>query len=579
MAAAAEAHVHAEVHRESFWTRYVFSQDHKVIGLQYLLTSLFMALVGGALAMLFRTQLAWPQSGVLAADQYLAAVSMHGTIMIFFVLTPALLGGFANFLIPLKIGARDMAFPFVNMLSYWVFALSIVPLLASFFVPGGPLNAGWTSYPPLSALPQAAPGSGPGQTLWLVSIAIFCVSSLLGSLNYITTILVLRTRGMSLMRMPLTVWGIFVAAVLALLSFPVLMAAGILLLFDRLAGTSFFVPAGLVVGGQVVQHTGGNPLLWQHLFWFFGHPEVYIVILPPMGIVSDVIANFARKPVFGYPAMVASMLAIGVLSFLVWGHHMFVSGMHPLLGTGFALTTLLIGVPSAVKTFNWLVTLWRGRLYYSTAMLFAIGFVSLFVAGGLTGIHLGNAPVDIPLHDTYYVVGHFHLVMGTAAVFGIFAGIYFWFPKMFGRLMDERLGRIHFWLTLLGVYGTFFPMYYLGMAGMHRRIYDYRAFPYLAHLQPLQVFITLSAFLIFLGGLVMAYNMLRSIAAGPRADRNPWRGTTLEWSTDSPPPHHNWHGEIPEVYRGPYEYSVPGAPQDYLPQWEPAPAGARTAGH
>jgi cytochrome c oxidase subunit 1 len=577
--AAAAAQVHAEAHRESFWTRYVFSQDHKVIGLQYLFTSLFMALVGGALAMVFRTQLAWPQSGVLKADQYLAAVSMHGTIMVFFVLTPALLGGFANFLVPLKIGARDMAFPFVNMLSYWVFALSLVPLLASFFVPGGPLNAGWTAYPPLSALPQAAPGSGLGQTLWLVSIAIFCVSSLLGSLNYITTILVMRTRGMSLMRMPLTVWGIFVAAVLALLTFPVLMAAGILLLFDRLAGTSFFVPAGLVVGGQVIQHTGGNPLLWQHLFWFFGHPEVYIVILPPMGIVSDVIANFARKPVFGYPAMVASMLAIGILSFLVWGHHMFVSGMHPLLGTGFAVTTLLIAVPSAVKTFNWLATLWRGRLYYSTAMLFALGFVSLFVAGGLTGIHLGNAPVDIPLHDTYYVVGHFHLVMGTAAVFGIFAGIYFWFPKMFGRLLDERLGRLHFWLTLVGVYGTFFPMYYLGMAGMHRRIYDYRAFPYLAHLQPVQVFITLSAFLIFLGGLVLAYNLLRSLTAGRPAGPNPWRGTTLEWSTESPPPHHNWHGDVPEVYRGPYEYSVPGAPQDYLPQWEPQPAGVRAGGH
>lgn len=579
MAAGAEVHVHVEARPESFWTRYVFSQDHKVIGLQYLLTSLFMALVGGALAMLFRVQLAWPQSGVLKADQYLAAISMHGTIMIFFVLTPALLGGFANFLVPLKIGARDMAFPFVNMLSYWVFALSIVPLLASFFVPGGPLNAGWTAYPPLSALPQAAPGSGMGQTLWLVSIAIFCVSSLLGSLNYITTILVMRTRGMSLMRMPLTVWGIFVAAVLALLTFPVLMAAGILLLFDRLAGTSFFVPGGLVVGGQVIPHTGGNPLLWQHLFWFFGHPEVYIVILPPMGIVSDVIANFARKPVFGYPAMVASMLAIGLLSFLVWGHHMFVSGMHPLLGTGFAVTTLLIAVPSAVKTFNWLATLWRGKLYFSTAMLFALGFVSLFVAGGLTGIHLGNAPVDIPLHDTYYVVAHFHLVMGTAAVFGIFAGIYFWFPKMFGRLLDERLGRVHFWLSLFGVYGAFFPMYYLGLAGMHRRIYDYRAFPYLAGVQPLQVLITLSAFLIFLGGLVLAYNMLRSLAAGRPADRNPWQGTTLEWSTESPPPHHNWRGEVPEVYRGPYEYSVPGAPQDYLPQWEPEPVGVRAGGH
>jgi len=573
MAAAPELHVH-EAHRESFWARYVFSQDHKVIGIQYLLTSFVMLLIGGALAMAMRVNLAWPQSGVLQADQYLAVVSMHGTLMVFFVLTPALLGGFANFLVPLKIGARDMAFPFINMLSYWVFLLSALVLLASFFVPGGPLNAGWTAYPPLSALPQAAPGSGLGQSLWLVSIAIFCVSSLLGSLNYITTILVMRTPGMTLGRMPLTVWGIFLAAILALLTFPVLMAAGILLLFDRHAGTSFFVPAGLVVGGEVIRHTGGNPLLWQHLFWFFGHPEVYIVILPPMGIVSDVIANFARKPIFGYPAMVGSMVAITVLSFLVWGHHMFVSGMHPLLGTGFAITTLLIGTPSAVKTFNWLVTLWRGKLYFSTAMLFALGFISTFVAGGLTGIFLGNAAVDIPLHDTFFVVGHFHLVMGVAALFGIFAGTYFWFPKMFGRMMDERLGRVHFWLSILGVYGTFFPMYYLGLAGMHRRIFNYQAFPYLAQLQPVQVFITLSAFLVFLGGLVFAYNLFTSLANGSRADRNPWRGTTLEWFAESPPPHGNWPGEAPRVYRGPYEYSVPGAQEDYLPQWlSPVEAG------
>ncbi|MDR7416073.1 MAG: cbb3-type cytochrome c oxidase subunit I [Armatimonadota bacterium] len=573
MAAATELHV-PEAHRESFWTRYVFSQDHKVIGIQYLLTSFVMLLIGGALAMAMRVNLAWPQSGILQADQYLAAVSMHGTLMVFFVLTPALLGGFANFLVPLKIGARDMAFPFINMLSYWVFLLSALVLLASFFAPGGPLNSGWTAYPPLSALPQAAPGSGLGQSLWLVSIAIFCVSSLLGSLNYITTILVMRTPGMRLGRLPLTVWGIFLAAILALLTFPVLMAAGILLLFDRHAGTSFFIPAGLVVGGEVIRHTGGNPLLWQHLFWFFGHPEVYIVILPPMGIVSDVIANFARKPIFGYPAMVGSMVAITVLSFLVWGHHMFVSGMHPLLGTGFAITTLLIGTPSAVKTFNWLVTLWRGKLYFSTAMLFALGFISTFVAGGLTGIFLGNAAVDIPLHDTFFVVGHFHLVMGVAALFGIFAGTYFWFPKMFGRMMDERLGRVHFWLSILGVYGTFFPMYYLGLAGMHRRIFNYQAFPYLAKLQPVQVFITLSAFLIFLGGLVFAYNLFTSLANGPRADRNPWRATTLEWFADSPPPHGNWHGDAPRVYRGPYEYSVPGAREDYLPQWlSPVEAG------
>lgn len=559
-------HPTVQVH-QSFWQRYVFSQDHKVIGIQYLLTSLFMLLVGGALAMLIRAQLAWPQAGVMQADQYLAVVGMHGTIMIFFVLTPALIGGFGNFLIPLKIGTRDMAFPFINMLSFWTFVLSIVPLLASFFVPGGALSAGWTAYPPLSVLPQAAPGSGMGQTLWIVSIAIFLVSSLFGSLNYITTILQMRTPGMTMGRMPLTVWSLFLASILALLTFPVLLAAGILLLFDRIAGTSFFVPGGLVVAGQVIEHTGGNPLLWQHLFWFFGHPEVYIVILPAMGIVSDVLANFSRKPIFGYTAMVASLMAISVLSFLVWGHHMFVSGMHPLLGTAFALTTLAIAVPSAVKTFNWLATLWRGTIYFSSAMLFAIGFVSLFVAGGLTGIFLGNAPLAFPLHDTFFVVGHFHLVMGAAALFGIFAGLYFWFPKMFGRMMDERLGQLHFWLSLIGIYGTFFPMYYLGTAGMHRRIFSTEAFPFLAHLQPLNVFITLSAFLIFIGGLVLAYNILWTLANGPRAERNPWRGTTLEWHTDSPPPHHNWHDEIPSVHRGPYEYSVPGAREDFVPQW------------
>jgi len=578
--AVAHGEVHA-AHELSFVQRYIFSQDHKIIGIQYLLTSLVMALIGGTLAMLIRLQLGfpgakWPLAGMLfpggfsggtmKPDFYLSVVTMHGTIMIFFVLTTGLSGAFGNFLIPLQIGARDMAFPFLNMMSYWLYPPAVLILLSSFFVAGGAPNSGWTAYVPLSALKEAAPGSGLGQTLWLISIAVLIVAFLFGSLNYITTIFQLRTRGMSMMRLPLTIWGMLVTAILMLLAFPVLFAAVIMLLFDRLAGTSFFVPSGLVVGGQLISHSGGNPLLWQHLFWFLGHPEVYVLILPPMGIVSEIIATNARKPIFGYRYMVGSMAAIAGLSFLVWGHHMFVSGMHPLLGSAFMVTTLLIAVPSAIKTFNWIATLWRGRIRFTSAMLFAVGFVSLFITGGLTGVFLGSPPVDIYLHDTFFVVAHFHFVMASAALFGLFAGTYHWFPKMFARHMDERLGRIHFWLTFIGIYATFFPMHFVGTAGMMRRIYSPTMYTFLQGVGPLNILISLAAFGLGLAQVLFIYNFLVSLFRGRKAEINPWDGNTLEWQAPSPPPHGNFGPTLPVVHRWPYDYSVPNAPRDFIPQ-------------
>ncbi len=571
---------HAE-HELSFVQKYIFSQDHKIIGIQYMLTSLFMALVGGTLAMLIRMQLGWPgtkwglaaalfpggfQGGQMKPDFYLAVVTMHGTIMIFFVLTTILSGGFGNFLIPLQIGARDMAFPWLNMMSYWLYPPAIIVLLSSFLVTGGAAGGGWTVYPPLSAVPQAAPGSGLGQTLWLIALAIMIVSFLFGSLNYITTILNLRARGMSMMRLPLTIWGLFVTALLMLLSFPVLFAAAIMLLFDRLGGTSFFVPTGVWVGGQVLTHTGGNPLLWQHLFWFLGHPEVYVLILPAMGMVSDIMVANGRKPIFGYPFMVGSIAAIGILSFLVWGHHMYTSGMHPLVGMAFMVSTLAIAIPSAIKTFNWLATLWRARITFTPAMLFSIGFVSLFVTGGLTGVFLAQPPIDIYFQDTFFVVAHFHFVMASASLFGVFAGLYHWFPKMFGRMMNERLGRIHFWLSFVGIYATFFPMHFAGFAGMMRRIYSTQVYSHLQTLGPLNTFVSLAAFGLGLAQLLFIYNFLYSLFRGPRAERNPWRATTLEWEAPSPPPHGNWGDTLPEVHRWAYDYSLPGAKEDYTPQ-------------
>lgn len=568
-----EATAHGDVIR-----RYIFSQDHKIIGLQYLWTALFMAVVGGALAMLMRLHLGWPQNGLLDPAQYLATVTMHGTIMVLFFLT-LLPSAFGNFLIPLMIGARDMAFPLVNMLSYWTLVPGVLSLLASFFVPGGPAGNGWTAYPPLSALPQAAPGSGLGQTLWLLAVAFLCLSSLLGSLNFITTILILRAPGMSMTRLPLTVWALLFTAIIALLVFPVLLAGGIMLLLDRVAGTSFFEPARLVVAGQLVPHAGGDPLLFQHLFWFFGHPEVYILIIPPLGIIADVLATFTRTPVFGYRAIVLGLAGVTGLSFLVWAHHMYVSGMHPLLSGAFMSTTIAISVPFAVVLVCLIATLYQGqgRIRVTTPLLWAVGMLSVMVTGGLTGLFLGDAPSDIYLHDTYWVVGHFHFTMALAALSGAFAGISYWFPKMFGRMLDERLGRIHVALTLPAMYATFIPMHFLGLHGMSRRLYDVTFYHFLAGAQPLDVFISLSAFVLGGAQILFIVNVFWSLLRGPRADRNPWRATTVEWTADSPPPHGNW-SRLPVVHRWPYDYSLPGAPEDYVPQTVPVTAPAAGSG-
>jgi cytochrome c oxidase subunit 1 len=521
-----------------------------------------------------RFHLVWPAAhlpfvagGIMEPEQYLALVTMHGTLMIFFVLTVAPQSAFGNYLLPIQIGAPDMAFPKLNMLSFWLTFTAFVCMIAAFFVRGGAPISGWTAYPPLSGLGEVTgPGEGLGQTLWIVSILIFCFASLLGSVNFIATVIDMRAPGMTMMRMPLTVWAWLVTAVLTLLAFSVLLAGGILLLLDRSAGTSFFLPAGLVVNGELQSHSGGSPLLWQHLFWFFGHPEVYIAILPGMGAISHILANFSRKPVFGYRAMAATLCAIGFLGFLLWGHHMFVSGMNPYSGIAFSLLTLSIGVPSAVKTFNWLGTLWGGTIQFHSPMLFAIGFVSFFVTGGLSGIFLAQPALDATLHATYYVVGHFHLVMGVASIFGIFAATYYWFPKMFGRMMNETLAKLHFWLTFAGAYCVFMPMHFVGIAGGIRRYADWTGANYLAALQPLHRFMTVAAFITAAAQIIFFYNFFRSLTKGARASANPWNATTLEWITASPPPFDNFGGRYPRVYRGPYEYSVPGASQDFLPQ-------------
>jgi cytochrome c oxidase subunit I len=556
-----------------FFSRYILSTDHKVIGLQYFFLALVAVTIGIVLSLLMRFHLVWPAArlplvngGIMTPEQYLALVTMHGTIMIFFVLTTAPQGGFGNYFLPIQIGAPDMAFPRLNALSFWLTLAAFLCVLAAFIVPGGAPISGWTAYPPLSGLGQVTgPGEGAGQTLWIIGISIFCLASLLGSINFITTTIDMRAPGMALMRMPLTVWAWFVTAILSLLSFGVLLAGGIMLLLDRSLGTSFFLPAGLVVSGELQDHAGGSPLLWQHLFWFFGHPEVYIAILPGMGVASHILANFSRKPVFGYRAMALSLCAIGFLGFLVWGHHMFVSGMNPYSDMTFSLLTLSIGVPSAIKTFNWLGTLWGGKIQFTSPMLFALGFVSFFVTGGLSGIFLAQPALDTMLHGTYYVVAHLHLVMGVAAIFGVFAATYYWFPKMFGREMSEPLAKAHFWITFAGAYCIFMPMHFLGIAGGIRRYADYTGVGYLAALQPLHRFMTIAAFATAAGQLIFFYNFFRSLKKGRRASANPWRATTLEWATASPP-HHNLGERAPVVYRGPYEYSVPGAAQDFLPQ-------------
>jgi len=551
--------------------------DHKVIGIQYWFLALLSVFVGMALSLYMRLRLAWPSGsfpfmgeGPMTPETYLSLLTMHGTIMVFFVLTTAPQGGFGNYVLPIQIGAADMAFPFLNMMSFWTTLLGFFVIIAAFFVSGGAPTGGWTGYPPLSAVGEiAGPGQGLGQTLWIVSIAIFAVGSLLGSLNFITTTIDLRAKGMSLMRMPLTVWTWFVTSILMLLSFAVLLAAGILLLMDRELGTSFFIPAGLVISEQVINHKGGSPLLWQHLFWFFGHPEVYIAILPGMGVTSQILSTFARKPIFGYRAMVYAIVAIGALGFFVWGHHMFISGLSPYSGLIFSMVTLTIGVPSAIKTFNWLGTLWGGQIRFATPMLYAIGFVSLFVSGGLSGPFLGQSSLDLYLHDTYFVVAHFHLVMGVAAIFGMFAGTVYWFPKMFGRMMNETLGKIHFWITFVGVYAIFMPMHYIGIAGHPRRYADTTAVDYLAALQPVHEFISIAAIITIAAQLFFVINFFWSLYRGPKASENPWEATTLEWTVPSPPPHDNFGGRTPVVYRGPYEYSVPGASQDYIMQTTP----------
>ncbi len=575
-----EHHVHH--HKETFITKYVFSQDHKMIAKQFLITGMIWAILGGLMSVLFRLQIGypnesfpwledvlgdWAKGGRISPEKYYSLVTMHGTVLVFFVLTGGLSGTFANFLIPLQVGARDMASPFLNMLSYWFFFLGSVVMLSSFFIQTGPFSGGWTFYPPLSALKDASPGSQTGADLWIIAMALFVVSSLLGGLNYITTILNMRTKGMSMSRLPLTIWAILFTAILGVLSFPVLLSGLILLLFDRHGGTSFYL-SDIFVAGKALPNEGGSAILFQHLFWFLGHPEVYIIILPAMGLVSEVMAVNSRKPIFGYMAMVGSLFAIAILAFLVWAHHMFVTGLNPFLGSVFVLLTLLIAVPSAIKVFNWITTMWRGNIRFTPGMLFSIGFVSLFISGGLTGIFLGNSTLDLSLHDTTFVVAHFHIVMGVSAFFGMFAGIYHWFPKMYGRYMNNSLAYIHFWVTLSGAYLIFWPMHYQGLSGMPRRYYDYSNWISFNQFGDLNRFMSTVAMIVFAVQLLFVFNFFYSIFKGRKVtSANPWQATTLEWTTPINPGHGNWPGEIPEVHRWAYDYAKDG--RDYIPQTEP----------
>lgn len=575
-----EHHVHH--HKETFITKYIFSQDHKTIGKQFLITGIVWAIIGGLFSVLFRLQLGfpeqtfpiletffgrWAKGGQIQPEFYYALVTIHGTVLVFFVLTAGLSGTFANLLIPLQIGARDMASPFLNMLSYWFFFIASVIMFSSLFVHTGPASGGWTVYPPLSALHQAGEGSKIGMDLWLISMAMFIVSSLLGGLNYIATILNMRTKGMSMTRMPLTMWAILFTAILGVLSFPVLLSGAILLLFDRNLGTSFYL-SDIYVAGQILPNEGGSAILFQHLFWFLGHPEVYIILLPAMGMVSEILSVNSRKPIFGYMAMVGSLFAICILAFLVWAHHMFVTGLNPFLGAFFVLLTLLIAVPSAIKVFNWLTTLWRGNIRFTPGMLFAIGFVSLFISGGLTGLFLGNSTIDIHLHDTKFVVAHFHIVMGVASMFGMHAGIYHWFPKMFGRYLNHTLGYIHFWITMIGAYLIFWPMHYEGLAGVPRRYLDLREWHSFNKFDDLNKMITVVSIIVFATQLMFVFNFFYSIFKGRKVRTpNPWGSNTLEWTTPINPGHGNWPGEIPEVHRWAYDYGKDG--REFIPQTEP----------
>ena len=585
-----EGGAHGAAHHApmSFWRKYIFSTDHKIIGIQFLFVSLFFLLVGGLLAMQIRWQLGFPgkplpgggilpesmvSGGVILPEYYVQLVSMHGTFMVFFAIMPLLVGVYANFLIPLKIGAHDMAFPRINMASFWLALLAGLIMTASFFVPNGPIRSGWTNYAPLAARPDLS-GVTVGQMLWCISIVVLGLSSVMGSLNYITTVINHRAPGMTWFRMPLSVWALFITAILGVLALPVLQGAAIMLLFDNILGTHFFDPAA-----------GGQALLWQHLFWFFGHPEVYILILPAMGMVSDIVANGSRKPIFGYHSMVFAIIGIAFLGWIVWGHHMFMSGMNPTLGSTFMVSTLLIAVPSAIKVFNWLGTMWRGNLRFHVPMLNAIGFVSMFTIGGLSGIFMAATPVDIPLHDTQFIVAHIHYVLFGGSLFALFAAITYWYPKMFGRVMNEGIGKLHFFLTFIFYNMTFFPMHIIGMGGQMRRIYDPTIYDFLKPQQPLNVFISYSAFALFAVQILFAFNFLWSLKFGKKAPQNPWDDNGMEWSLPNPAPHGNWE-RTPNVYRGPYEFSAPEAgDKDFLPQFlklptdrDPVPAPL-PAGH
>jgi cytochrome c oxidase subunit 1 len=563
-------------HPHSWITKYVFSQDAKIIAIQYSLTAIAIGLVALVLSWLMRLQLGFPGTfSFIDAGQYLQLITMHGMIMVVYLLTALFLGGFGNYLIPLMVGARDMAFPYLNMLSYWIYLLAVLILVSSFFVPGGPTGAGWTLYPPQAIL-QGTPGYEMGIILMLVSLIVFIIGFTMGGLNYVVTVLQGRTRGMTLMRMPLTVWGIFTATVLALLAFPALFVGAVMMLFDRVLGTSFFMPS-LVSMGEQLKYGGGSPILFQHLFWFFGHPEVYIVALPAFGIVSDLISVHARRNIFGYRMMVWAIVAIGALSFVVWAHHMYVSGMNPWFGFFFATTTLIIAIPTAIKVYNWVLTLWRGDIHLTVPMLFALAFIVTFVNGGLTGLFLGNVVVDVPLSDTLFVVAHFHMVMGVAPIFVIFGALYHWYPKVTGRMLHEGLGKLHFWVSFLGAYAIFFPMHYLGLLGMPRRYHEMGQTSFVPDsAQDLNAFITVAALIVGLAQLVFLFNLFWSLRYGKEAGGNPWRATTLEWQTiETPPPHGNWGPELPVVYRWAYDYNVPGAEEDFLPQNQPP--GSRTA--
>ncbi|MCA0333503.1 MAG: cbb3-type cytochrome c oxidase subunit I [Bacteroidetes bacterium] len=584
-------HHESDKYKSSFIGKYIFSLDHKMISRQFLITGVIWAIIGALFSVIFRLQLGFPEAdmawlkpllgkwivlndagfGTISQEFYYALVTMHGTILVFFVLTAGLSGTFSNFLIPLQVGARDMASPLLNMLSYWFFFLAGIVMLCSLFLNTGPFAGGWTAYPPLSALPQASSGSKGGMNLWIISMTLFIISQLLGGINYVTTVLNLRTKGMSMWKMPLTIWSFLVTAILGILTFPVLFAGVLLLLFDRSMGTSFYL-SEIFIQGAALENVGGSPILYQHLFWFLGHPEVYIVILPAMGIVSEVMSVNSRKPIFGYRAMVYSLMAIAFLSLLVWAHHMFTSGMNPFITNFFVLFTLIIAMPSSIKTFNWITTLFRGNLRLNSSMLYSIGFVSLFISGGLTGIWVASSTLDIALHDTYFVVAHFHLVMGVAAFFGMFAGLSYWYPKMFGRYMNETILKVHFWITLIGAYCIFWPQHYLGLAGVPRRYYRFDSFSSFSGWEGVNEFITISAIIVFFTQLLWVFNFFYSMWKGKKVtERNPWHSNSIEWTTPIIPPHGNWPGKLPQVERWPYDYGKDG--KDFITQITPYEEG------